>query len=73
MAHQSLDWSNWEAVRARKAAAAEPTVEMDERERLAVMLHPKDGELCLDRTKSGETLVEVRCGVDVQIARQSWV
>ncbi|KAJ9453915.1 hypothetical protein DIPPA_31682 [Diplonema papillatum] len=38
MAHQSLDWSNWEAVRVRKAAAAEPTVEMDERERLAVML-----------------------------------
>ena len=34
---------------------------------------PKDGELCLDRTKPGETLVEVRCGVDVQIARQSWV
>ena len=30
---------------------------------------PKDGELCLDRTKPGETSVEVRCGVDVQIAR----
>ena len=34
---------------------------------------PKDGELCLDRTKPEETSVEVRCGVDVQIARQSWV
>lgn len=34
---------------------------------------PKDGELCLVRTKSGETLMEVRSDSDVQIDRQSWV
>ena len=32
---------------------------------------PKDCELCLDRTKLEGTSVEVRCGVDVQITRQS--
>jgi len=31
---------------------------------------PKDGELYLDRMKPGETLVEVRSGANVQIARQ---
>ena len=31
---------------------------------------PKDGELYLDRTKPGETLVEVRSDANVQIARQ---
>jgi hypothetical protein len=30
---------------------------------------PKDGELCLSRTKPGETLVEVRSDTDVQIVR----
>ena len=34
---------------------------------------PKDGELCLNRTKPEETLVEVRNGSDVQIDRQIWV
>ena len=34
---------------------------------------PKDGELCLARTKSGETLMEVRSDSDVQIDRRSWV
>ena len=34
---------------------------------------PKDGELCLSRTKPEETLVEVRNGSDVQIDRQTWV
>ena len=34
---------------------------------------PKDGELCLSRTKPEETLVEVRSGSDVQIDRQIWV
>ena len=28
---------------------------------------PKDGELCLNRTKPGETLVEVRLDSNVQI------
>jgi hypothetical protein len=30
---------------------------------------PKDGDLCLSRTKPEETLVEVRIGFDVQINR----
>ncbi|KAG8158040.1 hypothetical protein JTE90_001686 [Oedothorax gibbosus] len=34
---------------------------------------PKDGELCPDRTRPEETLVEVRSGSDVQIDRQIWV
>ena len=34
---------------------------------------PKDGELCLARLKSGETLMEDRSDSDVQIDRQSWV
>jgi hypothetical protein len=34
---------------------------------------PKDGELYLDRIKSGETLMEVRSGSNVQIVRQIWV
>ncbi|ORX90585.1 hypothetical protein LY90DRAFT_709993 [Neocallimastix californiae] len=34
---------------------------------------PKDGELCLNRVKSEETLMEARSGSDVQIDRQIWV
>ncbi len=34
---------------------------------------PKDGELCLNRTRPEETLVEVRSGTDVQIVRRIWV
>ena len=34
---------------------------------------PKDGELCLARLKSGETLMEDRSDSDVQIDRRSWV
>ena len=34
---------------------------------------PKDGELCLARLKSGETLMEDRSVSDVQIDRRSWV
>lgn len=34
---------------------------------------PKDGELCPVRTKSGETLMEVRSDSDVQIDRRNWV
>ena len=30
---------------------------------------PKDGELCLCRAKSGETLMEARSDTDVQIVR----
>ena len=32
---------------------------------------PKDGELCLSRVKSGETLMEARSGTDVQIVRHT--
>ena len=32
---------------------------------------PKDGELCLNRVKPGETLVEARSVTDVQIVRQT--
>jgi hypothetical protein len=34
---------------------------------------PKDGELCLNRVKPEETLVEARSGSDVQIDRIIWV
>jgi hypothetical protein len=34
---------------------------------------PKDGELCVSRVKSGETLMEARSGTDVQIVRQTCV
>jgi hypothetical protein len=34
---------------------------------------PKDGELCLSRTKPGETLVKVRSDSNVQIDRRTWV
>ena len=34
---------------------------------------PKDGELCLRRVKSEETLMEARSDSDVQIDRQTWV
>ena len=34
---------------------------------------PKDGELCLNRVKPGETQVEARSDSDVQIDRRIWV
>lgn len=34
---------------------------------------PKDGELYLERIKSGETLMEVRSDTNVQIVRRIWV
>ena len=45
----------------------------DEAEQERTRWDPKDGELCLSRTKSGETLMEVRSDSDVQIDRQTWV
>ena len=51
-----------------------PTVsdsEQDESERMC--WDPKDGELCLGRVKSEETLMEARSDTDVQIVRQTWV
>ena len=38
-----------------------------------VRCDPKDGELCLNRVKPEETLVEARSDSDVQIDRQIWV
>jgi len=34
---------------------------------------PKDGELCLSRAKSGETLMEARRYSNVQIDVKTWV
>ena len=42
-------------------------------EREQTCADPKDGELCLDRVKSGETLMEARSDTDVQIVRLIWV
>ena len=64
-------------VRCRRAAAAASPADPGrpdggvERER--VCWDPKDGELCLDRLKPEETLVEDRSDSDVQIDRQIWV
>ena len=44
-----------------------------EAERERTRWYPKDGELCLSRAKSEETLMEVRSDSDVQIDRQTWV
>ena len=52
-------------------ARLDRTVGEAERER--TRWDPKDGELCLSRTKSGETLMEVRSDSDVQIDRRTWV
>ena len=52
-------------------ARLDPVVDEAEQERTC--WDPKDGELCLSRTKPEETLVEVRRGSDVQIDRQTWV
>ena len=49
-----------------------PTLNYGERfEYEYVCQDPKDGELCLNRVKSGETLMEARSGTDVQIVRQT--
>ena len=52
-------------------ARLDPAVDEAEQER--TRWDPKDGELCLSRTKPEETLVEVRSDSDVQIDRQTWV
>ena len=46
---------------------------VDEAEQERTRWDPKDGELCLSRTKPDENLVEVRSDSDVQIDRQTWV
>ena len=53
----------------RRFALTSPHAEQQEHTRW----DPKDGELCLARLKSGETLMEDRSDSDVQIDRRSWV
>ena len=48
-----------------------PIAFVDGAEQERICWDPKDGELCLSRTKSGETLMEVRSDSDVQIDRQT--
>ena len=53
-----------------------PPAKIPREKGLSVSMHvwdPKDGELCLNRAKPGETLVEARSDSDVQIDRQIWV
>ena len=54
-----------------QSAGLNPSGERSECERTC--WDPKDGELCLNRVKPGETLVEARSDSDVQIDRQIWV
>jgi hypothetical protein len=55
------------------AASAGSDVLTDESEQKHTCWDPKDGELCLNRVKPEETLVEARSDSDVQIDRQIWV
>jgi len=57
------------AAQSRRFASTSLRAEQQERTRW----DPKDGELCLARSKPGETLVEDRSDSDVQIDRRSWV
>ena len=54
-----------------QSAGPNPSGEWSECEH--VCWDPKDGELCLNRAKPGETLVEARSDSDVQIDREIWV
>ena len=55
------------------APPARPVCAVSGAEQERTRWDPKDGELCLSRTKPEETLVEVRSDSDVQIDRQTWV
>jgi len=50
-----------------------PIVTCDRFEYEHICWDPKDGDLCLNRVKPGETLVEARSDTDVQIVRLIWV
>ena len=64
--------SGWTCLIARaQSAGHNPSGERSECEHTC--WDPKDGELCLNRVKPGETLVEARSDSDVQIDRQIWV
>ena len=57
----------------RSALPARPDYTVGGAEQERTRWDPKDGELCLSRTKPEETLVEVRSDSDVQIDRRTWV
>lgn len=61
--------SGWNLI--AQSAGLNPSGERSECEHTC--WDPKDGELCLNRVKPGETLVEARSDSDVQIDRQIWV
>ena len=63
------------SVRSRPGGALPARLDrsVDEAAQERTRWDPKDGELCLSRTKPEETLVEVRSDSDVQIDRQTWV
>ncbi len=61
-------WSRWLAVHTRPIS-----IFLEGFEREHSCWDPKDGELCLGRVKSEETLMEARSGTDVQIVRRIWV
>ena len=64
----------WDArLRWRAAPLARLVFVVSEAEQERTRWDPKDGELCLSRMKSEETLMEVRSDSDVQIDRQTWV
>jgi hypothetical protein len=54
-----------------QSASLDPLGEQSECEHIC--WDPKDGELCLNRVKPGETLVEACSDSDVQIDCQIWV
>ena len=60
-------------IPSRGALPARLDLLVDEAEQEHTRWDPKDGELCLSRLKSGETLMEDRSDSDVQIDRRTWV
>ena len=66
-----LRWEGWKS----KSASTRTIARSIARERFEdehACWDPKDGELCLNRLKPEETLVEGRSGSDVQIDRRIW-
>lgn len=60
--------SGWKMAQSAGIISAETRSECEH-----IRLDPKGGDLCLNRVKPGETLVEARSDSDVQIDRQIWV
>ena len=59
----------WESVAGQEAPSTDRDCFGERFEFEHTCWDPKDGELCLNRVKPGETLVEARSGSDVQIDR----